>query len=38
MFVFQISQFLTICLDRTRWDGGITGWESPGWGDSWFHT
>ncbi len=38
IFVFQISQVLIICIDRTRWDGGITGRESPGWGGSWFRT
>jgi hypothetical protein len=38
IFVFQISQVLIICIDRTRWDGGITGRESPGWGGFWFRT
>jgi hypothetical protein len=38
MFVFQGSQFLIICLDRTRWDDDKTVRVSPGWGDSWFHT
>ncbi len=30
------DQLLIIFLDRTRWDDGKTGRESPGWGDSWF--
>jgi len=30
MFVFQISQFLIICLDKIPWDGTWTGLKSPG--------
>ncbi len=36
MFVSHGSHFFIIYLEIARWDGGMTGRESPDWGNSWF--
>ena len=38
VFVSHGSHFFIIYLDIARWEGGMTGRESPGWGNSWFRT
>ncbi len=36
MFVSHGSHFFIIYLEIPRWEGGMTGRKSPGWGNSWF--
>ncbi len=38
VFVSHDSHFFIIWLEIARWEGGLTGRESPGWGNSWFRT